>query len=266
MFVSFNFSAMNALAFLSLVSTFMVGSSETIVPLKSFEDMPVVTDGKAVKTELHVVDPWIRPPRGVETQQAIGLAGDFDLYPRIKVGPFDRIEFNMRPIQREGDNKQRHGVYVISNKQLVQDYLDGTTEHPCGEPVYTDENLCQVVEYQGLNATDCPSRETLFPLLEIFGDSGEIGYTASGLGDLGDKYGVDTESGNKILAFDCPWIQGRNDEGGGRTSHCIGGMYLIVEVQAEPEVIENAVTSDGSQQLVCSLFSWATIAIALAMF
>ena len=99
-----------------------------------------------------------------------------------------------------------------------------------GEPVYTDEDLCQVVEYEGINATSCPSRETLFPLMEIFGSSGVIPYTAFYLGDLAEKYGVETDTGSRVLAFDCPWIQGRNDEGGGRTSHCIGGMYQIVEV------------------------------------
>ena len=269
MVVSVKLSASVTLASMLMFSSFMVGSCDTIVPLTSFDDMPVVSDGKAVKTQLHVVDPWIRPPRGVETQQAIGLAGDFDLYPRISAGPFDRIEFNMRPIQREGGNTQRHGVYVITDKQLVEDYLDGKSEHPCGEPVYTDENICQVVEYQGLNATDCPSRETLFPLLEIFGDSGEIGYTVSGLADLAEKYGVnDKTGGNKVLAFDCPWIQGRNATGGGRTSHCIGGMYLIVEV-GEAEVAEDALGSDetsgGSNQYLLPLSYLATLAIAFSL-
>ena len=265
------FSSMTtAMASMSLFSTFMVGSCETLVPLKSMEDLPIVVDGKAVETHMHMVDPWIRPPRGVETQQAIGMAGDFDLYPRvIAASRFDRIHFNMRPIEREGDNKQRHGVYVITDKQLVKDYLDGKSEHPCGEPVYTNENLCQVVEYQGLNATDCPLRETLFPLLEIFGNAGEISYTVSGLGDLADQHGVETENGNKVLAFDCPWIQGRNDEGGGRTSHCIGGMYLIVEVPAETEgePLENAGdTSDGNQRFFLSFSAWSTLAIILTMF
>lgn len=258
---------MTALTSMTFFSSLMVGRCDTIVPLKSSDDIPVSMDGKAVPTKLHVVDPWIRPPRGVETQQAIGLAGDFDLYPRITASPYDRIEFNMRPIKREGDNKQRHGVYVITDKQLVQDYLDGKSENPCGEPEYTEENLCQVVEYEGLNATNCPSRETLFPLLEIFGSSGEIGYTVSGLADLAEKHGVETEKGSNILAFDCPWIQGRNSEGSGRTSHCIGGMYLIVEVLGEDDVIESAptATSDSSHRLLLSLSYWATLMVALTM-
>merc|ERR1712238_72957 len=104
------------------------------------------------------------------------------------------------------------------------------------------EDLCQVIDYQGLNATDCPAHETLFPLLEIFGGSGEIEYTTDSrrLASLAESYGVETQTGSKVLAFDCPWIQGRNDEGSGRTSHCIGGMYLIVEVLSEAEVMKSA--------------------------
>ncbi len=153
---------------------FLAANPLSTVPLKSLDDVTVSVGRNVIPTQLHVVDPWIRPPRTVETQQAIGTPGDFDLYPRIKVTPHDRIKFAMRPIAREGSNTQRHGVYVITDKQLVRDYLDGKTEHPCSEPAYTEERPCQVVEYQGLNATDCPARETLFPLLEIFGGGGEV--------------------------------------------------------------------------------------------
>jgi len=236
-----------ALASIFLSSCFTVGTCDnttttTIVPLTSSDDLSVFVDGKVYQRQKHVVDPWIRPPRGKTTQQAIGMAGDFDGYPRIIASPFDDIEFLMRPIvysMRKGtfSNKQRHGVYVITEKQLVQDYLDGKSEHPCGEPVYTAEDLCQVVEYQGLNATDCPSRETLFPLLEIFGDSGVIGYTVTELGSLAEQYGVATGNGSLALAFDCPWIQKRNEEGSGGTSHCIGGMFVIVEVSVGDEVL-----------------------------
>ena len=220
----------------------MVGTCETIiVPLTSFDDVSVAVEGKVIPTQKHVVDPWIRPPRGLETQQALGLAGDFDEYPRITVTPFDTITFKMRPIDRKGStNTQRHGVYINTNKQLVRDYLDGTSEHPCSEPVYTEEDLCQVIEFEGLNATDCPDHETLFPMLEIFGGFGEIEYTATGLATLAEAYGVETPTGSKVLAFDCPWIQGRNDDGTGRTSHCIGGMYLIVEILSEAEVMKSA--------------------------
>ena len=92
----------------------------------------------------------------------------------------------------------------MTDKTIVQDYLDGTTKHPCGPLVYTDEKSCLVVKYEGLNATDCEYRETLFPLLEIKGDSGMIEYTVSNLGEL--------------------------------TSHCIGGMYAVVEVLSEAAV------------------------------
>jgi hypothetical protein len=237
------FSTRFSLASAVLLSSLAVGTSEEttakIVPVTSAPDLSVVVDGKIIETQHHVVDPWIRPPRGVETQYGIGMPGDFDGYPRIVAGPYDSVEFLMRPVARVNqDNTQRHGVYVITDTQLVKDYLDGVTEHPCGEPVYSDPDLlCQVVEYQGLNATDCPSRETLFPLLEIKGASGVIGYTTSELGDLADKYGVETESGSKILSFDCPWIQGRDDEGSGRTSHCIGGMFQIVEVVAADDEV-----------------------------
>ena len=63
------------------------------------------------------------------------------------------------------------------------------------------------------------------------------------LGDLAEKYGVETNTGSRILAFDCPWIQGRNDEGGGRTSHCIGGMYQIVEVLSKDAVLKDSSTT-----------------------
>lgn len=264
-------STVAVLASISLLHSLMVGNCETIIPLTSFDDVSVSVDGTVIPTQLHVVDPWIRPPRGVETQQAQGAAGDFELYPRIKVTPFDRIKFNMRPIAREGDNTQRHGVYVITNRVLVRDYLDGKSEHPCGEPVYTKEDPCQVVEYQGLNATGCPARETLFPLLEIFGSSGEIEYTVSGLAALAESYGVETDTGSKVLAFDCPWIQGRDGVGSGRTSHGIGGMYLIAEVIPQVGIITNAsisqedcISSGGSKQFLLSL-STATLMVAFAV-
>lgn len=233
------------LTLIGLAYSFAVGMCDddvntAIVPTTSSKSMSVMMDGKVVQARKHKVDPWIRPPRGVATQQAIGMSGDFDGYPKIIATPLDSIKFLMRPVNRVGDNTQRHGVYVITDKQIVQDYLDGKTQHPCGEPVYTDVELCQVVEYQGLNATNCPSRETLFPLMKIFGSSGVVPYTASGLGALADKYGVETDTGSRVLAFDCPWIQGRNEEGGGRTSHCIGGMYQIVEVLSKDTVVKDS--------------------------
>jgi len=261
---SLKLPVVNAIALISLVSYFTrcdCQIEDHFIPLKSIDDVSISQDGKVIPTKLHVVDPWIRPPRGVGTQQAIGMPGDFNLYPNITTTSFDRIKFIMRPIAREGINTQRHGVYVITDKKIVQDYLDGKSEHPCGEPVYTEENICQVVEDQGLNATDCPSRVTLFPLLEIFGDSGEIDYTVSGLASLAESHGVVTGTGSKALAFDCPWIQGRNSDGTGRTSHCIGGMYLIVEVLAEANVIKSA-TSDGGKLTFPSLCWTAPVLMA----
>mmetsp|Transcript_16966 Transcript_16966/g.26522 ORF Transcript_16966/g.26522 Transcript_16966/m.26522 type:complete len:275 (+) Transcript_16966:126-950(+) len=257
-----------------LASSFTAGfcddvDSTIIVPTTSSNSVSVqVSMGKVIKTQKHVVDPWIRPPRGVAKQQAIGMPGDFDDYPKIIATPLDSIEFLMRPVNRVGDNTQRHGVYVITEKQLVQDYLDGKSEHPCGQPVYTSEDLCQVVEYQGLNATNCLSRETLFPLMEIFGASGVIPYTTSDLGALADKYGVETDTGSHILAFDCPWIQGRDDEGSGRTSHCIGGMFQIVEVLSESAVLGDNVdtmeSTSGSKNLPVSLWSSAALVAVVA--
>lgn len=215
-------------------------NTSSIVPVTSSDAMSVYLDGTVIPTQRFVVDPWIRPPRNVSTQQAIGRGGDFDEYPIILASPYDTIEFVMRPIDRRGDNTQRHGVYVITEPHFVQEYLDGTREHPCGAPVYTEAQVCQVVGYAGLNATACPSRATLFPLLEIFGNSGVIGYTVSDLGTLAEHYGVVTETGSRILSFDCPWIQGRNEEGGGRTSHCIGGMYQLVEVVSKEQLLKTA--------------------------
>lgn len=265
MIFSTKISAATALVSIFLVSSFLAITCEdatntTIVPVTSSDGLSVFVDGKVVQTQKHVVDPWIRPPRGVHTQQAVGMAGDFDGYPRIIASPFDEIEFLMRPITRDGDNTQRHGVYLITDKQLVQDYLDGKSDHPCGEPIYTAEDLCQVVEYQGLNATNCPFQETLFPLLEIFGASGVIGYTTSELDSLAEKYGVISETGSRILAFDCPWIQGRNEEGSGRTSHCIGGMFQIVEVLAKDDVL--AASESGSNPSFSSVLSRITLVAA----
>jgi len=265
-----------ALASILMASSFMVGNCDDdesatakIVPVTSSEGVSVFVEGNVVPTQKHVVDPWVRPPRGVPTQQAIGMEGDFDGYPTIVASPYDSIEFLMRPVARDGDNTQRHGVYVITDKQLVQDYLDGKSEHPCGEPVYTPELLCQVVEYEGLNATDCPSRQTLFPLLEIFGASGEIGYTTSELGKLAEEYGIETESGSRMLAFDCPWIQGRNDEGSGRTSHCIGGMFQMVEVLSKEKVLEESSIEVGSgsssSSVAATLFASAVFVITTAL-
>jgi hypothetical protein len=221
-----------------LLSTFIaVGgcNGQVIVPLTSTDDVIVLRGKEKVQTQLHVVDPWIRPPRGTATQFAIGKLGDFSGYPRIMATPFDRIKFVMRPVDRgvNVDNTQRHGVYVITNKQLVQNYLDGVSEHPCGMPTATTEEVCQVVEFEGLQSTACPDHATLFPLLEIFGTAGEIEYTAFDLGGLAAQYGVELENGNRVLAFDCPWIQGRS-ELVGTSSHCTGGMFLIVEVEAPP--------------------------------
>lgn len=240
-------------------------ATAAIVPVTSSDGVSVFVDGTAVPTQRHLVDPWIRPPRGVPTQQAIGRPGDFAGYPKIVAGPYDSVEFRMRPVARAGDNTQRHGVYVVTDPRLVQDYVDGATADPCGEPVYTPEEPCQVVEYQGLNATGCPSRETLFPLLEIFGASGEIGHTVSRLGSLAERYGIETGTGSRILAFDCPWIQGRNDEGGGRTSHCLGGMFQIVEVLAEETVLQEGYAADdsGGSSSVSTLWA-STVAVVFA--
>lgn len=251
--------ALNALTLAFLSSFAPSCSGQQLVPLTSVEDLPISrgSGGDVVPTRLHVADPWIRPPRGVATQQAIGMPGDFDGYPNVTATPFDRIKFVMRPILREGANTQRHGVYVITDKQLVRDYLDGKTEHPCGAAAWTDDDICQVVEHQGLNATDCPSRATLFPLLEIKGDGGTIEYTASGLGDLAAAHGVEGTNGGKVLAFDCPWVQGRKDDGTGRTSHCIEGMFLMVEVLDESAVVVKGEASGGSEGVVGSVLAMA---------
>ena len=254
-----------------ILSSFIVGkcdddSNTTIIPATVSDGVPVYVNGTVVPTQKHVADPWIRLPRGVPTQQAIGLPGGFNGYPKIIASPFDSIEFLMCPIARVESNTQRHGVYLITEKQLVQDYLDGKSEHPCSEPIYTSENICQVVEFQGLNATDCPSRETLFPLLEIFGDSGVIGYTVLELlGALADEYGVETETGSRILAFDCPWIQGRNKEGGGRISHCIGGMFQMVEVLTEETVVNESSSANVSGSDTNFRFAMSSL-FAFALF
>ena len=78
------------------------------------------------------------------------MPGDFDLYPRITVTLFKEIKFVMRPIAEQGwPSMQRHGVYIITNKTIVQDYLDRKSKNLYGDPVYTQEKICQVVECEG---------------------------------------------------------------------------------------------------------------------
>jgi len=108
--------------------------------------------------------------------------------------------------------------------------------------------------------------------MEIFGASGVIPYTTSELGALAEKYGVETETGSRVLAFDCPWIQGRNDEWGGhRTSHCVRGMFQIVEVLSEGAVTEDDVDtvvefeSTSSSSIKLSALSGAALVLVAAV-
>lgn len=224
---------------------------DVIIPVKSHNGVVVIRPEEGVRTmfptKVHVVDPWIRPPRGAPSQQALDQPGDFALYPRIVASPWDRIDFIMRPIVREGDNTQRHGVYLITDHDLIRDYMEGRTDNPCGEPVFTETDLCQVMSHQGLNGTSCPHRQTLFPLVEIFGASGTIPYSVTNLEELANRYGLpyptdDAGSGRHIVVFDCPWIQGRANVDG-RVTHCTGGMYLVVEVMDTPpgEALSSAI-------------------------
>ena len=82
---------------------------------------------------------------------------------------------------------------------------------------------------------------------------------------LRSLYGIETGTGSRILAFDCPWIQGRNDEGGGRTSHCLGGMFQIVEVLAEETVLQEGYAADdsGGSSSVSTLWA-STVAVVFA--
>ena len=219
---------------------------DTIIPVKSHPGVVVLYGPTtAIPTEVHVVDPWIRPPRGVTTQQALGRPGDFASYPRVTASPFDRIDFIIRPIAREGSNLQRHGVYLITDHDLVRDYIDGKTDNPCVEPVFTDIDICQVMSDQGLNGTSCPHQLTLFPLLEIFGSSGAIKYSVTDLDELAQEHGLPNPTdygGSRILVFTCPWIQQRSNVDS-RVSHCAGGMYLVVQVVNTPSAPTAAPTA-----------------------
>jgi len=225
-------------------------AQDLIVPLSSSEAL--VPGGQVV----HVVDPWIRPPRNVTTQYAMDVPGNFEGYPRLQAKALERVTFVHRTIGRT----QRHGVYVMTNAAIVQDYLDGKVETPCGPAEWTVQDVCQVASDTGLNGTSCPNRQTLFPLMEIFGNSGGIEYTTPELGYLANLYGV--QHGNKkVLIFDCPWVQGRPDTPNtpGRTSHCIGGMYLVVEVEESTE----AAASDGT--MMTSIISSPFVPMFLAL-
>lgn len=217
---------------------------------------PVRTESSLTMSgpKLHLVDPWIRPPRNSTRQFAVDMPGDFDGYPRLLAMPGERIKFVHRPIVQH--RTQRHGVYVITNKSLVKEYLDGKSPDPCGPAIWTNDAVCQVVQDTGLNGTDCPNRVTLFPLMEIFGHDNAINYTTPELGKLADQYGIlETESGSRMLAFDCPWVQGRPESANtpGRTSHCKGGMYIIVEVlKAE----EKSGKGEASSTASSSQYSW----------
>lgn len=181
----------------SRLSLFVVGSAVLGPGVQADTIVPVVTQDPLVKggQTIHVVDPWIRPPRGNTAQYAVDVPGDFEGYPSLEAAsPLDRITFYHRTIGRT----QRHGVYVITNQTLVQDYLNGTTDTPCGPNLYTPDAVCQVASDTGLNGTNCPNRVTLFPLMEIFGSTGAVVYTTPELGYLADMYGYDDGQGKQV--------------------------------------------------------------------
>lgn len=75
---------------------------------------------------VYVVDPWIRPPRGEESREAVHKARNFDGYSTIQAAESDRIMFVSRPIEpfaagMDGNNIQRHGVYVVTDLMVYDD-------------------------------------------------------------------------------------------------------------------------------------------------
>jgi len=227
-------SMMFSLLLLILGATQMSSVESTdIVPY--FRQRSVVQQGH----HLHFVDPWIRPPRNDTLQEAPAKPGNFNGYPKIVASRMERITFIMRGLSRP----QRHGVYINMNQTLVTDFLNNVTSHPCGPAVFTTDKLCKALSNSsGLNTTDCPNRLTLFPLVEMFGSPGTLEYTTPELGPLADLYGIPTGKNSRTLIFDCPHIQGRNEAPlvPGTTSHCIGGMYVVVEVRGKRKMGEGA--------------------------
>lgn len=208
--------------------------------------------------DVYVVDPWIRPPRGAESLEAVDKAGNFDGYPTVQAVESDRIDFVSRPIERndagmDGDNVQRHGVYVVTDLSVYDDDV------PCPPLDWTNEQPCQVT-VQGLNATSCPGYYTLFPMVEVRGNSGYITYTTPVLQELAADYGR-MKDGKREIVLACPWIQSRGQEGGPTQSHCTNGMFVRVLVESDPHNSEGRLPLNMSSVLfpiavlvLCALF------------
>jgi hypothetical protein len=98
--------------------------------------------------------------------------------------------------------------------------------------------------------------------MEIFGTSGTIDYTTPELGELAEQYGI-VNGTNRILAFDCPWIQGRPDtpDTVGPKSHCTGGMFVIVQVTTEGVQVatDEGAPSSSSSSLCSPFFAFASL-------
>lgn len=179
--------------------------------------------------DLYVVDPWIRPPKGAQSLEAVGKAGNFDGYPTIQATESDRLSFISRPIERndagmEGDNVQRHGVYVVTDLDVYDE------EIPCPPLEWTEEQPCQVT-VRGLNETSCPGYRTLFPMVEVRGNGGYITYTTPELHEVTAEFGR-VKDGKKEVVLACPWIQSRSQEGGPTQSHCNNNMFVRVLVDS----------------------------------
>lgn len=240
---------------------------------------PVSLDytGRLGNSRLWIVDPWIRPPNGDCTLEALHKQGDFNSFPEIVARhETDRVRFVMRPISRghtsdvnatnvssvgdtmehsHTDNVQRHGVYLVDDPKM-----DGPCPLLTPGIAWTADKPCLTTE-KGFHDVLCPGYTMLFPMTLIRGTgSNTLEYTTDTMERLIiDNNIVARPDGSYVLVFSCPWIQRRNNEAT-RTSHCKNGMVLRVIVKKKPTFSSKAKRSSSAGSV---FFGTAAVVSAL---
>jgi hypothetical protein len=203
-------------------------------PCQAALDNGKINPVSKLSSEVWVVDPFIKPPKGPCKQMPVDDKGkylnmDFDAYPSITAQCDDKIKFVMRTVSRQ----QRHGVYLTEFNGDVT----AKSSPPCPKPLFNDKKFCDVrLNESDKKDTQCHGYTQLYPLL-MFGPSDTVikEYTTATLRTM-VAAGKDTDT----LVFSCPWIQGRRSTSGTLTSHCIGGMFVQVTVQGCGTAASNA--------------------------
>ena len=94
----------------------------TIVSTTSTKSMSVMLDGKVVQTSKHTVDPFIRPPQeSLLSKRLVCHVILMDILEHCNSVWYHWVS-NEASQSSMWQNTQRHGVYVITDKMLVQDY------------------------------------------------------------------------------------------------------------------------------------------------